>query len=133
MRFFCVSIVLASVSRSAAFCARWASNEARAAPELSEIGGQHLLFTPAQRRIHVLRAKRFAGTGDKAPAFSRGQSRLAAKRLGAGGRKFRFRRRNIGLRGRPVELDQNVARLHGTAVDDVNCRDPAGLHRLDRP
>ena len=64
--------------------------------------------------------------------------RPRARERGLAAQDFRPRRSKLGARalrvgqrGRAVELDQHVARLHERAVADANRLDPAGFQRLD--
>ena len=71
------------------------------------------------------------GGGENARALRGGERCASTQAFGLGGFQVGAGRPHVGLGGRTVELDQNVARLHQRAVGGVDGGDPAGLDRLD--
>ncbi len=98
--------------------------------KLAYVGRENPIFALAQGEADVggpFDRRR----GRQRPCPRGSQRRLTAQGFDASRGEFRSRCLNIGLGGRPVEFDKNVARLHRAVVRDANARDPASLDRLD--
>ena len=94
--------------------------------ELAEVGRKNLILALAQGQGNVVRPADRRNGGER-PRPRRRQRRLPAERLGASGSQFVLRRPDVGLGRRPVEFDDNVARLHRGVVACIDGGDPAGL------
>ena len=98
--------------------------------ELAEVGRKDAVLAIAQGLGDVVRPID-GRRGSEGGRLRGGELRPAAQRLGPGGGKVLPRGLDVGLGLRPIEFDENVARLDQAVVGDVNGRDPARLDRLD--
>ena len=98
--------------------------------ELTEIGRQHPRFALPQRGWDVVWP---VDRGDrrKCVRLRSCERRPATPRLGAGRGVIVSGGRDVGLGGRAVEFDEDVAGLHPVAVGDMDGCDLAGLRQLD--
>ena len=110
-RFFWLAIVRVSMSRSAVFCVRSASNEASAAASWPRSAASTLSSRKRKVRRHVVRPVDLRRWLECSRPRGR-QRRLAAERLGAGGGEFSAGGPDVGLGGRGIEFDEDIARLH---------------------
>ena len=98
--------------------------------ELPQFRRQHALLAGAQALFDV------GGPGDRrkrrqGPGARGGHRRMTAQAFGLGRGAAGARRPRVGLGGRGVELDEDVARLDRAVVPDVDRDHAAGLDGLD--
>ncbi len=98
--------------------------------KLAEVRRQHALLAREQTGVHIGGPRDGWGRGERAGVGSRERC-TAAQAFGLGGFQVGAGRPHVGLSGRPIELHENIARLHERAVGGVDGDHPAGLDRLD--